>query len=322
MERLNLTDITYNKARHEIRCAREEGRNPSSVKVDTNTLYYYCFSTGHKGSIYSLIMERLHKNFPQALNWTANVLDLNHEEFDLQLILPFGGYYKNILKAKSEPEACLPTYDESMLDAYENGGSLMFLKDGISCETQTKFKVGYDPESMRITIPQWSLNGELIGVMGRLNSTTCSTDQRWLPIIPCSRSLTLYGYHINYSAIQQERTCLILEAEKSVMQLDSMGYNYGLALGTNLISETQVKYIKALMVENIIIGLDEGVSEEHIIQTAEKLRLCNPFFKNNIGYIYDNDNSVLPKGSKASPTDLGIDALKKLMKEKIRWLRG
>lgn len=320
MENLQLSNITHNSLRHEIRCSREAGRNPTSVKIDTNTLYYKCFSTGKNGSIYTLVMERLHKTFPQALNWVAELLGLDRNQFNSKVYLPFGGYYKDIIKESEEPEANLQTYSDSILIPYLSNPNAMFIRDGIGSETQAKFKIGYDLESMRITVPQWNMNGELVGIMGRLNDYTCPKELRWLPIIPCPRSLTLYGYHMNYECIQEKRLCMLFESEKSVMQLDSMGYNFGLATCTNSVSETQAKYTKALMVENIVIGFDEGVSEDVLIESAEKLKMKNPLFKNRVGYIYDGDNEFLPKGSKASPTDLGQDIFKSLIKYKIKWI--
>ena len=320
LESLNLTEITYNKIRHEIRCAREAGRNPSSVKIDTNTLYYNCFSTGRRGSIYSLVMERLNKNFPQALNWTVQTLGLDKEKLNARIELPFNGYYKNIIKEKDEPELTIPTYDENTLSSFLDEGSVMFAKDGISFPSQHRFRIGYDLESMRITVPQWNVNGELIGVMGRMNSNKCPTELRWHPIISCPRSLTLYGYHINYAKIQQSRLCVLLESEKSVMQLDTMGLNIGVATCTNNVSNTQAKYAKALMVENLVIGFDEGVDEAVLIESAKRLKTRNPLFKNRVGYIYDKENEILPRGSKASPTDLGLKAFKELLKRKIKWI--
>lgn len=320
LEALDLTGINYNASRHEVRCAREVGRNPSSVKIDTNTLYYNCFSTGKKGSLYTLIMERLGISFPQSLRRVARILDLEEKEFDSKIVLPFNGYYKEILREETEPELNMKTYDESILGSYSQKHSMLFLMDGINHSTQDKFQIGYDFDSMRITIPQWNMNGELVGVMGRLNSRSCSSGSRWFPIIPCSRGLTLYGYHLNYADIQRQRQCVILESEKSVMQMDSMGLNYGLATCTNSISNIQAKYIKALMVEEVIVGFDEGLEEEQLIEAAQKVKIHNPLFKNKVGYIFDENNELLPKGSKASPTDLGIRTFKKIMRTKVKWL--
>lgn len=320
LEALTLSNISYNKLRHEIRCSREAGRNPTSVKIDTNTLFYKCFSTNKRGSIYSLVMERLYKTFPESLYWIADLLELEHRTFKSEIILPFGGYYKDLLKENEEPELHLTTYDDIILEPYISHANSMFLNDGISVRTQEKFKIGYDLESMRITVPQWDMNGKLIGIMGRLNEYDCPTEQRWYPIVPCPRSLTLYGYHMNYEAIQQGRTCLLVESEKSVMQLDSMGYNFGLATCTSSISDVQARYTKALMVENLIVGFDEGIDEESIRDSALKLKMKNPVFGNRVGYIYDKEHEILPAGSKASPTDLGKEAFKELMKTKVKWL--
>lgn len=320
LEALNLPNITINRNRHEIRCSREYGTNPTSVKIDVDTLFYKCFSTGSKGSIYVLIMERLDYSFPKALQWVCNVLGLDKRELNTEVKFPFGGYYKNIIKEADEPELYIPTYSEDILNGYFSGYSSLFAKEGINSITQRKFRVGYDPVTMRTTIPQWSVNGELIGVMGRLNETGCDKSVRWLPIIPCSRSLTVYGYHMNYVDIQQKRICLVLESEKSVMQMDSMGLNFGLATCTDSVSDTQAKYIKGLMVENVILGYDEGVDEENIRASAQKIVTDNPVFKNRVGYIFDDTGEVLPKGSKASPTDLGIDVLRELMRRKVKWL--
>lgn len=321
LEALDLTEIRYNASRHEVRCARDEGRNPSSVKIDTNTLYYNCFSTGNKGSIYTLVMERLGLNFPRALSKVAGILNLEEEQFNSEIILPFNGYYKNILREVGEPELSMPTYDESILIPYVGKHNMLFCRDGINYRTQEKFKLGYDLDSLRITVPQWNVNGELVGIMGRLNDHNCPKEARWFPIIPCSRSLTLYGYHMNYADIQQKRRCLILESEKSVMQMDSMGLHYGLATCKNSISDIQAKYIKALMIEEVIVGFDEGVEEDYIIESAEKLKVHNPLLKNKVGYIFDKEHELIPAGSKASPTDLGISRFNKIMRTKIKWLK-
>jgi len=160
----------------------------------------------------------------------------------------------------------------------------------------------------------------LCGVMGRLNDTKCSKDERWLPIIPCSRSLTLYGYHHNYDFIQQKNIVVVGESEKFVQQLHSMGSRIGLATCGCDISDVQAKYLKSLMTKKIVLAYDEGLEEDNVRMQAEKLVLNNAVFKNKVGYICDKNNLILPKGSKASPSDLGKDAFLELMKNHVVWL--
>lgn len=214
----------------------------------------------------------------------------------------------------------METYNADILAEYQNKFNLMFLQDGIDFETQRQFEVGYDAETQRITVPEFTLDGRLCGIMGRLNDKHCDHSERWIPILPCSRSLTLYGYHKNYGAIEQKQLVVIGESEKFVMQLHSMGCNIGLALCGCDVSITQAKYIKHLMTNRIVLALDEGLEEDQIRAQAEKLRISNTMFHNRVGYIYDRENTILPKDSKASPSDLGREAFLELMQNYVVWL--
>ena len=156
--------------------------------------------------------------------------------------------------------------------------------------------------------------------MGRSNDPNCPHDERWLPIIPCSRNLTLFGYHRNYSKILQNDIVVVFESEKAVMQLDTFGCNVGLSSCGNHLSSTQVRYLKSLMVKRIIIAYDEGLSEEYIREEAKKLLSENHIYKNKVGYIYDKNHDILQINSKASPSDLGRNAFNTLVKKHTVWL--
>lgn len=320
LEELGLSNIHPNHSRNEIRCSREEGRNPSSVRISIDNLSYRCFSTGEKGNLYTLIMDRLNKTFPQALQWVSDTLGIDVLELKQKSIkLPFGGYFKKIMRQIEEPELNMKQYDTEILHTYSNQYSLLFNQDGIDYETQEYFHVGYDAYSNRITIPQWDVNGNLVGIMGRLNETE-ESEYRWLPILPCQRSLTLFGYHFNYRDIQEQQYCFVGESEKFVMQLHSMGVNNALATCGCDISAIQAKYIKSLMCKKIIVCFDEGLTEEQIIKQAAKLKMDNPIFENEVGYIYDGDREILKEGTKDSPSDLGVDAFIELVETKIKWI--
>lgn len=322
LEELGLSNIHPNQSKHEIRCSREEGRNPTSVRLNIENLSYRCFSTGEKGNLYTLVMDRLNKTFPQALKWVSGTLGIDSTELKQKSIkLPFGGYFKKIMRQIEEPELSMQKYDEEILYTYADNYSLMFQQDGIDYETQKHFHVGYDPFSNRITIPQWDINGNLVGIMGRLNQTE-ESDYRWLPLIPCQRSLTLYGYHFNYRDIQAQQYCFIGESEKFVMQLHAMGINNALATCGCDISATQAKYIKSLMCRKIIVCFDEGLTEDQIMKQAKKLKMKNPIFENEVGYIYDADGDIMQINSKCSPSDLGVDKFIELVETKVKWIGG
>lgn len=156
--------------------------------------------------------------------------------------------------------------------------------------------------------------------MGRSIDSECPKEERWLPVIPCSRSLTLFGYHRNYEMIQQKRLCIIGESEKFPQQLDSFGCQLGLgSCGCNL-SDTQIKYTKGLLVDKTILAYDEGLDEEYIREEAKKLKIDNAIFNNHVGYIFDRNNVIIPKNSKGSPSDFGKDKFAYLVKNCVVWI--
>lgn len=320
LEALGYDNIKHIRNKHELRFSRDEGQNPSAMRFNLQTLKFVCFSTNERGNIYSLVMKRKQVNFPQALHFIANKLGLEKREFNKKVKYPFSGFYRGLINEIQNPELTMETYSESILEDYANKYNLMFFNDGINFETQQAFNLGYDLWTLRITVPEYTLDGKLCGIMGRLNDPDCPKEERWLPIIPCSRSLTLYGYHQNYEMIQSKGLAVIGESEKFVQQMHSMGSQVGLATCGCDISDIQARYIKGLLTPKIVLAYDEGLEEERIRVQAEKLKLDNALYANRVGYIYDKENSILPKGSKASPTDLGADRFKELMKNHVVWL--
>lgn len=320
LEDLGYQNISHLYSKNELRFSREEGTNPTSMKLSLETLKFVCFSTNEYGNLYTLVMKNKDFSFPKALNYVAEFLGLSRKSLTQKIKLPFSGFYKGLMKEITEPEYAMETYDDSILDEYKDKYNLMFYKDGIDFDTQREFNVGFDIETLRITVPEYTLDGRLCGIMGRLNDSNCDKHERWIPIIPCSRSLTLYGYHKNYAEIQKKSLVVIGESEKFVQQLHSMGCNIGLALCGCDISSIQAKYIKSLMTNRIILALDEGLEEEQIRMQAEKLITCNAMFKNKVGYILDKENNYIPKNSKGSPSDFGKKVFSELCKSHVVWI--
>ena len=317
---MDYTQITYRNQKNELRFSREDGHNPTAMRLKLDTLKFDGFSINAHGNLYSLVMKTKHLSFPKALKYIAETLGLEKSQYRQKIRYPFGGFYKGLMREIREPEYSMTTYDDSILNDYIGKYNLMFFKDGINFQTQQFFNVGFDIETLRITVPEYTLDGRLCGIMGRLNDSRCPKDERWLPIIPCSRSLTLYGYHHNYETIQQKNIVVVGESEKFVQQLHSMGSYVGLATCGCDVSEIQAKHLKALMTSKIILAYDEGLEEDQIRTQAEKLILDNAMFRNKVGYVFDRDNLILPKGSKASPSDLGKGAFLELIKNHVTYI--
>ena len=309
-------DFKYGK---EVRCAIGEGLNPTSVKVNKETLSATCFSTNLKGDIITLVQSKLNTSFPQTIKKISEIVDykvnVNNETY-----LPFGGFYKNIARLRHDDEFEIETISEDILTRFEIRPNLLFYEDGILPSVQQAFGIGYDSVTERISVPWRSFDGNLVGVMGRLNKKVIREDEiKWYPIYKFPKSKTLYGYVEHYSSIQEKDVVMIGESEKHSLQLASKGLEVGVSLGGSFISEIQANHIKSLFPKRIIVMMDEGLKEDHSREIAEKLKM-ERYYKNSVGYVLDKDNKYLPKDSKMAPADLDKKTLNKLIKECTVWI--
>lgn len=309
-------DDSFNQG-SETRCAREEGKNPTAIRVLHDTLYTTCFSTNLKGDLITLVQDKLQVTFPKVIKVISEIINFKDVEVK-PYRLPFSGYYKKIMKLDGEEPHEIQTYPESILNQFEIIPNKMFLDDGISTDVQLKYKIGYDFLTNRIVVPWRNTSGELCGVMGRLNQRKVSENEnKWFPVLPFPKSKTLFGFGENYNSIQEHEICMIGESEKHVLQLESMGINVGLALGGSNLSQMQSNFIKSLFPKKIIIMMDQGLSEEHSREIATQLKM-NSYYKNDVGYVYDKQGIYLPE--KYAPSDLDKGRLNKLIKECAVWI--
>ena len=307
------------QTKSEIRCSHDRDSNSTSVRIRlVEGLPSTDFSRNIKGDIFTLIMTTRNEKLFNVINNVKNIFGIDGGKEFKQRKPIFGGVYEGIRKRKNNIND-YKVYDISILEIYNNGLNTRFLKDGISLRTQKKFNIGFDNDTQRITVPWTSYSGEIIGIMGRHN-VDCETNYKWFPIIPFSKSNTLYGFSENYNEIINNDDIFIGESEKFVMQLDTMGYNNCVALGGNAISEMQVKQIISTMPKNIIFCYDEGLDFDIIYSHCCFCHdLCSKFGI-NVGYVYDINGDILKHGTKNSPSDLGKECFDKLIKNYVSFL--
>ena len=309
LEKIGHTDIK-DKGNY-LQMSNIDGDNPTALCILKESLIYNNFSHGKKGSFFSLIMDERDCSFPEALQFVAKCIGYSKKD-NFRIHKPFHGFYDDLIRAEKAPELSLQRYSEKVLPDADSL-SKMWLDDGVSLQTQEKFGIRIDHASNRIIIPEHDVCGNLVGAKGRYNGD-CDLDERWSMYIPYSKSYVIYGYTQNYGSIQRKQKALVLEAEKSVLQLDTMDCHIGLAIGGHDISNVQAKYLKRLGVD-IILGFDAGISNGECAEQARKLMVDNRIWNNRVGYI---DMSEIP--DKNSPTDLGIKCFKNLMKTRVKWL--
>lgn len=312
LESLDYTPIDHGEY---YQFGNKDGDNPHACIVYKNTLVYKNYTRANRdGNIFTLVMHDKRCNFYQALKYVAKQIGYNIED-QIDVKLPFGGYFTNI-QGRNDKGIKLPVLSDSVYAPYAHRYNKKFFEDGVDYLTQKEFNLGYDEYTDSILIPIYSPSGQLCGVKARNNNPDCKEDQRWWAFIRFPKNLIVYGYNINYSYIVEKKTVVIVEAEKSVMQAYSFGFRSCVAILGHKFSKEQVRLIKALQVEKIIIAFDEGVAESDILYEALNFQDGTT----QVGYIYDRNNEILEKGTKNSPTDVGCSKFKKLLKNNTIWL--
>lgn len=298
----------------EVRCGLTELSNPTSICIyKDESLRAVDFGRNIQGDIFTLIIEHRSKTFPEIINEIKSLIGIEIEFTKNYYNESVFRILDDVNIDKDEP---LNIYPESILDNYENKWNQRFLRDGISIQTQKKFNIRYDTETHRIVIPHRTPDGEICGVIGRINyDSRDKYTNKYFPLIRYKKSKSLFGYAQNYKYLYGAKTIYIGESEKFVMQLDTMGYHNGVSLSGSSISKEQVILIARLNPERIVFCFDEGLDEMVIYRNTNKFKLITEKLNIEVGIIIDRENKYLPEGSKDSPSDKGKYVWEKLIND-------
>jgi DNA primase len=125
--------------------------------------------------------------------------------------------------------------------------------------------------SERIVIPIRDEIGSLVGIKGRLLKDENINDDKYVYIYSCPKSKILYGLYRNYKNIKKQNEVIVVESEKGVLKLQSMGYKNAVAIGSKSISKTQIDKLIRLCVP-VTIALDKDVKKEEIDIIVNELK--------------------------------------------------
>jgi DNA primase len=301
-----------------IRFARSEegGRNISIRLQDNEFLNVHDFVTSAHKDIFSYICAEKSVEFKEVLNKARELLGLDSNWRPPQRKLLFGGIYQNIGK---NTQAELKTYNDDILNQYKRHGSLRFLRDGISLETQKFYNISFDIITNRIVFPWRDEHGSIVAIKGRLNEDEIGEyDCKYLYLDPYVANISrcLYNYSESYQYLYGADTLYVGEAEKFCMQLHTMGIRNCVAVGSHSISEYQAKLMLGLNVKNIVLMFDEGLKLEWIKDNADTLRRCAVMRQVNIKWFDYRDCITI--GSKDSPSDHGKKIWDEIVRENIK----
>lgn len=310
----------------------------------SHKLYYYpdnhvfsCYTNCGTFDIYDLAMRAYETQyggqipFPQAVRYVmdsagistfGNIKEVHNTGLDEVLNL-----LERLEKTnKSKSNTRLVEYDGTILKHLKPIENYMWQREGITSEIQRKFGITYHPVAQRIVIPHYDIDNRLVGIRGRaIDEVDAELYGKYSPLYVSGNmynhplSFNLYGINLNKTNIENSKTAIIFESEKSVMIAENyLDKNISVATCGFNISDYQMQELIDLGVNEIIIAFDRDYKEfrddEYILWESRLMKILQNY-KNyvNISIMYDKYDRL---GYKDAPIDCGKEVFYELLDER------
>lgn len=250
-----------------------------------------------------------------------NISNSDITSFFIEYKSDFDKYNKNNIKVE------IPILPTNLLNIYSPCAAPEWINDGISVETMRRHNILYSIDENKIIIPHYNINGDLIGIRGRALNKEDVEKGKYRPVQIEDKILShplgynLYGLDKNKENIKRFKIAIVAEAEKSVLQYETMydkNSNIVVAACGSNFSTYQFNLLYKLGIEKIILAFDkEGENWKEVQKYYNKLkRICNNY-KNKVqmGFIWDKQNLL---NLKDSPFDKGKEVFERLYKG-VEW---
>lgn len=307
-------------------------------------LYYYkdsksfhCYSECGQLDILGVVMGYkgyTDEEFYKVINWICVKLNIDNCEYGFGIQQQISDWefirsYKKSSKKEAVSKPLIP-YNNSILNIFQKLYAVDWINEGISIETMKKYNILYSTWQQKIIIPHYDISNQLIGVRGRsLLEEDIELFGKYTPFKVGRKHFynhalgqNLFGLNNNIKSIQKKRKIMLVEAEKSVMQTDTMfgKDNFTVGLCGNNLTSYQIGLILMLGVREVIVALDkqyQSLESDECKKWAEHIKknIVKPLAPYCIVTILWDTQDLLPY--KASPTDCGKETLLKLMDNKI-----
>lgn len=235
--------------------------------------------------------------FPEAMKWVCDSVGIDYyeEPEDLPESLQILKMLNNMASDSNEDEEKpLKPISEKILSYYLPYPNKMFEDDGISLEVQQEFEVGLDPQSDYITIPVRDSLGTLCGIKGRYFGLPDEFHTKYTYLERTNKSKILYGYWQNRQHIKNSTYLFVVESEKAVQQLATMGIRNVVSTSGSKISKHQVELI-------VRTGCTPVFAYDKDITAEELKNIANMFLDGIPVYAIIDQENILDE--KESPSD-------------------
>ena len=311
---------------------------------DSYKLYYYpetgmfhCYTCSDSYDIFGLVQKYLELEFREAFQFVVDFFHLDAfavDEDQSESLTDDWDIFQRVKDceiASTDIEADQPIAENILEYFLPLAAPLEWQADGITPEVMRHYHICIDSALSHIIVPHRDINGHLIGIRRRsYNPIEVEAGKKYMPVIleqdiyRHSLGNNLYGLYENHQTIHQTQQALVVESEKSVLQLASM---YGLehcwavaTCGSNF-SQAQMNLLLSLGVSEIILGFDREFNggkgaPDTTEYEAKLLRILAPLLPYvNVSVIMDYDGLTQYKDS---PTDRGREIFEKLYHQRVR----
>lgn len=273
------------------------------------------------------------EEFQKAINWICIKLNIDNFEYGFGKQEQISDWefirkYKRTTKKEIETKTLIP-YDKSILRIFQKLYTQDWIKEGISIESMEKYNIMYSTWQQKIIIPHFDINNQLIGIRGRsLVNEDIELFGKYTPFkvgrkfYNHSLGQNLFGLNHNMKAIKTKRKIMLVEAEKSVFQTDTMFRedNFTVALCGSNLTDYQRGLILILGVREVIIALDkqyQTLDSEECKKWAKHIKdkIIDKLSAFVVVTVLWDSNDLLDY--KDSPTDKGKETLLRLLDQKI-----
>jgi DNA primase len=311
LEALGMHHINPNNDKY-ITCGMPDGDNTKSTVVYTDNLHVDAYTRNIKDpfghcDIISLVSFINGTYITESIKWICDTCGYDYYGKNVRKSR-LASWVRDMWKVSKEgsnnDDEKLTPVDEKLLTYYGKYVNDMFLNDGISYQAQKDFELGFDLLYHMVTIPIRDELNFLVGIKGRLFKEEVEEwESKYFYLQSCAKSKILYGLNKTKPYIKEKNEVIVVESEKAVMQLWSMGIKNAVAISGHILSDTQSQKLTHLGVP-IVLAYDQGaeIGKDGKIDKKYYPNEFNKFLEHQeIHVIYDKSRKILKE--KESPSD-------------------
>lgn len=324
LEKIGCKSIKYHSSKNFYSAANYNGDNTGAVNVyNTKHLLIHNWTRENEfddvSDIISLTQYNKKCSFVDAVKYLHNILGLEltpyKKEEKKEEPDPLAVFENAINRHRAIVDVSeIQAISEEAINDYVPLLYIDWLREGIMPWTAKKFGLAYSYKYHRVVIPiRYWLDGTLVGFNQR---TTVENYEelgirKYFLTASYRKSLNLYGLWENREEIEDKKTVVICESEKSVLKRYSRNDGTCVALQGKKLSDEQRRIIIGLNVNEVIIALDNDVPIEEV------RHICEQFYHiRNVSYVKDRWNLL---GDKDAPADAENKVYNFLIKHRVKY---